>query len=139
MDSVSSLPIAQILQTRGLRPSPQRVAIFSYLYNNKALHPTVDMIYKVLAPDYPTLSKTTVYQTLETLYECGLVQKIPEDGEMRFDAETLKHGHFKCTKCKQLSDIFYSEKALLPQPAEGYVVKETHLYHKGHCPMCSKK
>ena len=139
MNSVSLLPIAQILQTRGLRPSPQRVAIFAYVYNNKELHPTVDMIYKALAPDYPTLSKTTVYQTLETLYECGLVQKIPEDGEMRFDAEMAGHGHFKCTKCKGLSDIFYSKETTFPQPKEGYVVRETHLYHKGHCPACCKK
>jgi len=139
MDSASSLPVAQILQARGLRPSPQRVAIFAYLHHNKSLHPTVDMVYKTLAPNYPTLSKTTVYQTLETLYECGLVHKISEEGEMRFDAEILKHGHFKCTKCNTISDVFYSAKASLPQPDPGFLVKETHLYHQGHCPTCRKK
>ena len=133
-----AIPISQVLQTRGMRPTPQRLAVYAYLHDKKAHHPTVDMVYKALAPEYPTLSKTTVYQTLETLYECGLVHKVPEEGEMRFDAELSKHGHFKCTKCNGIFDIFFSDTGCLPQPQEGFMVKETHLYHKGLCPKCHK-
>ena len=136
--STYPIPIAQVLQARGLRPSPQRIAIFSYVYNSKE-HPTVDTVYRSLSPDYPTLSRTTVYQTLETLCECGLVQRISEGGEMRFDAETDRHGHFVCTKCGEISNIAFTGKIPLPLPKDsGYVIKETQIAHRGLCPKCSK-
>jgi Fe2+ or Zn2+ uptake regulation protein len=48
-----------------------------------ANHPTAETIYGALSPKYPTLSRTTVYQTLERMYENGLAQKIViEDGQM---------------------------------------------------------
>lgn len=131
------IPITQILQTRGLRPSPQRVAVFTYLCNNDT-HPTVEMVYSALLPDYPTLSRTTVYQTLEALCECGLATKITiEDGEMRFDSHMQEHGHFKCEKCRSITNIMSDGSTIqLPKPPEGFAVKETHIYYKGICPNC---
>ena len=140
MDTTTTLPLSQILQTRGLRPSPQRVAVYKYLYNNRMQHPTVDMIYAALAPEYPTLSRTTVYQTLDALCNCGLAVKLTvEDGEMRFDADTSSHGHFKCSDCGDVSNVTYPEATPFPQPDKGFHIKETHLYYKGYCPKCRSK
>ena len=138
MNTASAYPIAQILLTRGLRPSPQRVAVFGCLMSNKG-HLTVEMIYKKLIPDYPTLSRTTVYQTLEALHDCGLVLKIVADGEMCFEAKTSDHGHFICTQCKGISNIDYPAETAFPQPSDDYHVKETHLYYRGLCPKCRTK
>ena len=139
MDTTATIPLAQILQARGLRPSPQRTAVYKYLYYHSKQHPSVDTIYTKLAPEYPTLSRTTVYQTLEALHECGLVVKLTvEDGEMRFDAETHSHGHFKCIRCGKVSNVYYPEGTPFPKVEEGYTVKETHLYYRGVCPQCNK-
>ena len=136
MDTMTAISIPQILQARGLRPSPQRVAVYKYLCNEKS-HPSVDMIFTALAPEYPTLSRTTIYQTLESLCECGLAMKLTvEADEMRFDAEMFNHGHFKCTQCGRLFDVRYPEGLVFPWPDVGFLVKQMHLYYHGICPAC---
>lgn len=56
------------LKEHGIKPSYQRMKVFQYLVDNHN-HPTVDMIYKALCPEIPTLSKTTVYNTLNLFVE----------------------------------------------------------------------
>jgi Fe2+ or Zn2+ uptake regulation protein len=131
--------IVQQFAQHGLRPSPQRMAVLKYLCDHKT-HPTAETIYGALAPKYPTLSRTTVYQTLEKLYESGLAQKIViEDGQMRFDADMSNHGHFKCNACGEVFDFFYAQDFPFPQMENGFVIHEQHLYYKGLCPACSGK
>ncbi len=52
------------LLNAGIKPSYQRIKIYEYIFNNN-IHPTVDNIYKKLLKEIPTLSKTTVYNTLK--------------------------------------------------------------------------
>ena len=132
--------LTQAMQECGLRPSPQRLAVYKYLHEHTLRHPTVDDIYTAISPDCPTLSRTTVYQTLEALCASGLAVKLTvEDGEMRFDAETFGHAHFKCTQCGEVFNIRYPETTSFPQPGKGFQVKQTHLYYRGLCPACTKK
>jgi len=135
MDTTTSIPIAHVLQTRGLRPSPQRLAVYRYLCSVKT-HPSVDMIYNDLTKEYPTLSRTTVYQTLEALYNCGLIQRFSDEGEMRFDADTAVHGQFKCTGCGKITDVFWPQGTVLPRPKDDHLIHETLLYYRGLCPSC---
>ena len=128
----------QRLHECGLRPTLQRVAVFSYLCNYTS-HPTADILYADLVSAYPTLSRTTIYQTLHALHKCGLVTKVESDGEMRFDVETSFHGHFRCTQCGKIFNIFYQETATFPQPPSGFMVKETSLFYHGICPLCNSK
>ena len=132
----AELSSVQRLHNCGLRPTPQRVAVFSFLANCTS-HPTVEMVYADLISGYPTLSRTTVYQTLDALCRRGLVTKVVvEDGEMRFEVTHSHHAHFKCTQCGAIYDIFYPETTVFPAPPEKFEVKETHLYYKGICARC---
>ena len=80
-----------------IRPSVQRTAVMEYLMNHKT-HPTVDEIYLALSPGIPTLSKTTVYNTLNLFIEKGAVQMLTIDEKnARYDADTSKHAHFYCS------------------------------------------
>ena len=60
----------KILQHYGIHPSVQRIAIMDYLLKHRT-HPTVDEVYVALYKDIPTLSKTTVYNTLRLFSEQG--------------------------------------------------------------------
>ena len=51
------------LRELGISPSPQRVAIYDFLKKNP-VHPTVDTIYRAVLDDLPTISRTTVYNTV---------------------------------------------------------------------------
>ena len=54
----------EYLQSYGIKPSLQRIAIMEYLIENR-IHPTVEDIYEALYIKVPTLSKTTVYNTIK--------------------------------------------------------------------------
>ncbi len=136
--------IAKIENT-GIRPSVQRVAVYTYLCQHP-IHPTVDTVYTALSPVYPTLSRTTIYNTLKLFAEKGLVQTIQiEDDKLRFDANTEPHLHFKCTKCGNVFDVF-DEKILKnintqcsQVVPEGFSVEKIQTNIWGICNKCSEK
>ncbi len=91
--------------------SKKRQAIYDYL---RAVdeHPTAEMIYNRLKPDYPELSLGTVYRNLAILEEDGLVMRIGNvEGQERYDARLDIHAHFVCDKCRRVSDIEISDCA----------------------------
>lgn len=135
----TTISFVQRLHSCGLRPTPQRVAVFTYLCKQEHhRHPSAEEVYTALVSEYPTLSRTTVYQTLESLCKCGLIVKVAIDGgEMLFEADTSDHGHFKCTQCGKIYDLFYTQPVEFPHPPAGFEVKESHIYCKGICRKCN--
>jgi Fe2+ or Zn2+ uptake regulation protein len=129
--------IIEKLSEKNIRPSLQRMAVYGFLAENP-IHPTVDTIYQALHPEIPTLSKTTVYNTLKQLVDCGLVQTVTiEDGELRFDADISNHLHFKCTKCGEVFDVFKEinlPEDLLP---EGFAISKMQTNLWGLCANCN--
>ena len=67
--------IAQILREKGLKVTPQRIAVYNMLCNTKE-HPDAETIYKTLEPTNPTMSLATVYKTLDFFKQLGLVQEL---------------------------------------------------------------
>lgn len=64
-----------------IKPSVQRIAIMDYLLNHKT-HPCIDEIYTALCKEIPTLSKTTVYNTLKLFVEHGAAKMLTIDEKM---------------------------------------------------------
>ena len=63
-------------------------------------------IYCDLSNDIPTLSKTTVYNTLKLFVENGITSTLTiEENEVRYDAIMTEHAHFKCDGCGTIYDI----------------------------------
>ncbi len=122
------------LQRHEIKPSVQRMAVLDYLMNNP-VHPTADMIFNALYPSIPTLSKATVYNTLNLLTEKGVIKMITIDEKnARYDANENPHMHFKCSTCGEIHDI-----AFLPPAIEGlqnYQITDMHIYCRGICPNC---
>ncbi|MFK4786154.1 Fur family transcriptional regulator [Fusobacterium sp. MFO224] len=138
MNSVlnNSNDISLFLKDHGIKPSYQRLKIYSFLLENR-IHPTVDTIYKNLCPEIPTLSKTTVYNTLNLFIQKNIIQKLViEETETRYDVNISIHGHFKCEKCGEVYDIFLEDNLLNSPILKNFKVNETHLYFKGVCEKC---
>lgn len=126
---------AQILQDYGIRPSLTRVLIYDYLRQHRT-HPTADEIYSALSPDAPTLSKTTVYNTMKLLSEKGVIKTITiEEQQARFDACTDIHGHFLCKDCGKVFD-FDTELPEMKIPS-GFTPTVTEIYCIGKCKHCN--
>ncbi len=97
--------IVDILKSKGLRVTPQRYAVYAYLLD-RGDHPTVEQIMAHLNQEFPVSSQATVYATLQTLRQVGLVREVLlEEGVSRYDANMAPHHHFRCRVCGKIEDI----------------------------------
>ncbi len=128
--------LSRKLEENQIRPSFQRIKILEYLLKNPC-HPTVDQIYKELQPEIPTLSKTTVYNTLNLYLEAGLVRLLNiEENETRYDIITEIHGHFKCSSCGFIANFDLNIDKIETSELAGYQIHDRSVYFKGVCPKC---
>ena len=130
----------KILKDKNLKITPQRLAILQYLEKNKT-HPTADQIYKELKNKNPSLSKTTVYNSLDILRQNEIIKSLTICGsEYRYDFDNDLHHHFLCTKCGRIYDIEYKCPNIELIHAEieksGHHIGEVHGYFKGICKVC---
>ena len=128
-----------LLKGNQMKVTPQRLEIMKYLDENRT-HPTADDIYSALKGANPSLSKTTIYNTLDTLLEHELIQSVGISGnEMRYDFKRGMHHHFLCKDCGSIMDIDVACK-FLEKTLEGeHRVDEVHGYFKGVCKDCLAK
>lgn len=140
MTPADSLPtdndLAEMMHKAGIRPSVQRIAILAHIARQR-VHPTADRIYADLSPAYPTLSRTTVYNTLHILTEAGLLRELEiESGNKHFDlAPQPRHGHFICRKCGEIYDMSLPAEIESNGPS-GFQIECVDVYFKGLCPNC---
>ncbi len=122
-----------------IKPSVQRIAIMDYLRSHKT-HPTVEEIFNALSPSIPTLSKTTVYNTLKLFMEQGAVTCINiEEKNARFDGDVSPHAHFICLGCGCIYDIEMEQlDAITVENIGELTITETHVYYKGYCKKCKE-
>ena len=127
------------LTTNNIKPSLQRIKIFEYLYKNRE-HPTVETIYSYLVEEIPTLSKTTVYNTLKLFIDNGITHNVTiEDNEVRYDAIMEEHAHFKCNTCGNVFDVEIDLSALKIKEKKSFQIEKTNIYLKGKCNKCLNK
>ena len=97
-----------------LKYSRQRESIKEFL-TGRTDHPTADFVYENMKQIYPNISLGTVYRNLSLLADLGEIQKLSSfGGADRFDARTVPHCHFMCTRCGRVMDVFseHIDKAL---------------------------
>lgn len=129
--------VAEHLIHHQIKPSLQRIAIMEYLMNH-ATHPTVDTIFNDLYSTIPTLSKTTVYNTLKLFVENGAAQMLTiDERNIRYDADITPHAHFRCITCGEIYDILLNKGALadLMHPID-FKIEDIQIYYKGYCKKC---
>lgn len=128
-----------ILTRHGIKPTLQRMAIMQFILEHHT-HPTIEEVYDGLINDYPTLSKTTVYNTLRMFSEHHAAQMITiDEHRVCYDGDTHPHSHFICRKCGHVFDLMDIPVAPIPSKEQtgGFLIDETQTYYKGLCPDCS--
>lgn len=126
-----------LLAAHRIRPSHQRVRILQYLQGTRS-HPTCEEIYAALVGEMPTLSRTTVYNTVELFARAQVLQELFVDGNgMRYDADTSLHGHFLCERCGRVTD--FDVNGLSVSGLEGYAVEAERVVFRGICPSCQSE
>lgn len=97
--------LSQGLREAGLRLTHQRLEIVRVLAADET-HPDVESVYRAVSERVPTISLDTVYRTLSTLTERGLIARVLfTPGPARYDPNTARHHHFVCTRCGLIRDV----------------------------------
>ncbi len=137
---MNKIDISQLkteLKNKGIRPSVQRLKILEYLHDHFRVHPTAEQIYESLSPEVPTLSRATVYNTLHSFVQTGLINSLSIDGlETHYDMALEPHGHFKCVRCGKITNFPIHLDSRNPSELENYRVEHKDVIYTGICPDC---
>ena len=92
------------LQEKGLKITPQRVAIYEAIVT-LSNHPTAENVIEYIKSNHPNISVGTVYKVLDSLVEKELLRKVKTEKDiMRYDAVLHNHHHLYCSKTDRIED-----------------------------------
>ncbi len=92
------------LQEKGLKVTPQRVAIYDAIFKLKN-HPTAENVIEYIKANHPNISVGTVYKVLDSLVENELLKKVKTEKDiMRYDAVLSNHHHLYCAETDRIED-----------------------------------
>ncbi|MDA0739445.1 MAG: transcriptional repressor [Nitrospirae bacterium] len=138
---ISQNDIRTKFKAQGLKVTPQRAAIYKALAETTS-HPTAEALFQQVAQDYPMMSPNTVYYTLSTLKEAGLVKEVNYwHDRSRFDANVTPHHHLICLDCRAIFDLEdhalneLQHKANVPK---NFQVLSHQVEFYGYCASCQK-
>ncbi len=98
-----------ILKQCHIQPTPQRIAVVEYVLKSKA-HPTADEVLSSARKKCPTVSRATVYNTLNLLVEKGLIgMQTLREGAVVFDPNIEKHHHLIDQDTGEIYDIPFDQ------------------------------
>ena len=124
---------------RGFRITPQRVLIYRELIKSTD-HPSPEVLYKRFQKRAPDVSLDTVYRTLGTFCDMGLVDRVDGFGAVkRFDPNQTLHHHARCSMCHKIIDFENADYDNLdvPQVVKGaYDIKRIRVTIEGLCEKC---
>jgi len=130
------------LKEKGLKITPQRLAIIDALVENREAHPGATLIYEEARKKARRVSLSTVYATLKEFSENGLIRQLEFDRmENRYDVDISDHVNLICNRCGKILD-YYIPASLEPRDIarkSGFVVTDTRLEFHGYCRDCLKR
>ena len=133
---------AEACRGAGLKVTHQRLEIFKELLKSSD-HPTVEKLYSRLKTKLPTISLDTVYRTLSTLEQHGLVARVQSmESQVRFEGKTEEHHHVICKKCGKITDFLWQffDEATLPTEIERWGrIEQKSITLQGLCQQCAQE
>jgi len=127
---------------KGLKVTPQRVVVYAELLKAKD-HPSADVLYKRVRKTLPNISFDTVYRTLLSLVELGIIGLVKSyDDRKRFEPNIQNHHHCICIKCQKIIDFYDEEYDSIRIPkmlSQQFQVMNKRVVLEGVCSECRGK
>jgi len=126
----------------GMKVTHQRAEIFRETAGSDE-HLDAEMIYQRVRKRVTGISRDTVYRTLATLEDEGLIRKAEAlGGSARFDANLDQHHHFVCTVCGAVKDFRSEALDDLPIPDAAKAlgsIESAQVHVRGVCAACIER
>ncbi len=133
--------IEQKLLSKNTNPTSMRILVYDFLEQQQTA-----MSLSEIESHFYKADRVTIYRTLKTFEEKGIVHSIQENTTVKYilcqdgcDEETHNdwHLHFYCKICKQTT---CKEDFIIPQNGnQNYRIDEIKLFGKGICENCLKE
>lgn len=134
--------IETTLEKNGVRPTAMRILVYKFMAQREVAVTLTD-----IEKAFAKADRTTLYRTLKTFEEKGIVHQI-DDGtgiakyalcepgcNCQLDQDL--HLHFYCTNCDNTVCLTQHKIPHINLP-EGYVAEDANLVVKGICEKCSE-
>lgn len=124
--------VISILRQCGIQPTPQRVAVVEWISNTKS-HPTADEVLTHARKKCPTVSRATVYNTLNLLVTKGMLRmQIIREGTVVFDPNIEDHHHFIDDETGAVYDIPWEDLRVTGEEnLKGFDIREYQVILRG--------
>lgn len=121
-----------ILRRHGIQATPQRIAVAEYILAVRT-HPSADEVWEQVRRRCPTLSRATVYNTLNLFVEKGLVRtQVLKEGTVVFDPHVDAHHHFIDVDTGKIYDVPWEALKVSGEKAlRGFEVNEYQVIMRG--------
>lgn len=130
---------AQVLRAKGIRATPQRIALLARLRSQRAPQ-NAEAIVRALRG---TLDQATVYRGLQEFERSGIVRRVQLRGSSLYEAPGAHHHHLICRSCGTIEDVdvclpkSVSEK-LIAKSKRFASVEDDALEFHGICKACAR-
>jgi Fur family iron response transcriptional regulator len=124
--------LLQALRAHGIQPTAQRLAVARFVLDADS-HPTADQIWEKVRQRSPTLSRATVYNTLNLFVEKGLLRtQAVREGALVFDPRIARHHHFIDEQTGAIHDVpWEAVKVTGEKSLQGYEVRDYQVVMRG--------
>jgi Fe2+ or Zn2+ uptake regulation protein len=131
----------RLCRTRGLALTTQRRAILRAVLDLD--HPHADRLHEALRSRGLSVSRATVFRTLESLVRLGVIRKTSHaGGSIRFDGRSEHHHHLICIRCQRIVDFCDEGLDTLSFPDTrrfGFQVLDLQVELRGICSQCREQ
>jgi Fe2+ or Zn2+ uptake regulation protein len=120
------------LREHGIKPTAQRLAVARFVLEARS-HPTADEVWEKVRRHSPTLSRATVYNTLNVFVEKGLLRtQAVREGALVFDPRVARHHHFIDEETGAIYDVPWEAVRVAGEKSlAGYEVKDYQVVMRG--------
>jgi len=130
------------MKEKGLKITPQRLAIIQVLVERGNLHPGTRLIYEEAKKMRRSLSLSTTYATLNEFSRYGIIKTLEFDKmENRYELNLTEHINLICKSCKKIMDFKLPFKIDTNEVARknGFRVTDRRFQYYGYCEECKNK
>jgi Fur family peroxide stress response transcriptional regulator len=132
--------IVKALREKGMKITPQRLAIIEVLIERNDDHPGAGVIYREARKKIRRISLSTVYATLGELSRRGIIKTLQFDQmENRYEGNIEEHINLICKGCGKIVD-FKAPVAVDPAmitKKTGFRMLDSRLEYYGYCRDCA--
>lgn len=134
--------ITEVLRNNGYKATPQRISVARCVLTSRE-HPTAEAVFNQVQLEHPTISLSTVYNTLHVLRELDMLQELGfNDNGVRYDPNTKPHINLVCRRCGHIIDVdepMMEEVLSRVEKRLGFRRSGQRIDVYGYCSICHKE